>query len=102
MVCVAGLRTGMSGNAPTAMAAGAAAQPAVCRALQVAVLITRTVPASASSEAYRVCVAWSIAPTLDWGSGVGISATGAHPEMLPGWQVAVLITSIRGSVTLPP
>ena len=60
--------TGGFGNAPILMIGGCWAQPVVCVALQVAVLITATVPDGASSAAYRVWVASSIAPTLACGS----------------------------------
>ena len=93
---VAGLMAG-SGNAPILIIGGAAAQPEVCSALQVAVSITaNTVPEGDSSAAYRVWVASSIAPTLAPGSGTGISATGAQPARSRVWQVAPLITSITG------
>src|SRR6516225_6331746 len=89
-VRVAGLSTGGPGAAPTAVAGGVWAQPVVWVALQVAVLITKTVPLWVSA-AYRVWVASSTAPTS---AGAGISATGAHPDRSLVVQVAPLITSI--------
>src|SRR5580704_8769061 len=101
MVWVAGLTAGTSRDAPILMAGGAAAQPAVCSALQVAVLMTNTL-SDGGSAAYRVWVASSIAPTLAPGSGTGISAAGAQRARSRVWQVAPLITSITGWLRLPP
>src|SRR5580700_616947 len=101
MVWVAGLTAGIWGNGPILTVGGAAAQPEVSSALQVAVLIRNTL-LDGGSAAYSVWVAASIAPTLAPGSGTGISAIGAQPDRSRVWQVAPLITSISGWLRLPP
>jgi hypothetical protein len=97
---VAGLSAGGPGLGPMVRVGADLAQPAVWVALQVSVLITLTVPED-GSEAYKVWVAGSIAPTLAKGPAIGIFATGAHPDRSPGWQVAPLITSTCGRLRLP-
>ena len=99
MVWVAVLMTGVFGDAPILMAGGCWAQPVVFLALQVAVLITDTVPADGSA-AYRVWVASSTAATFAIGCPIGISATGAQPVRFPAWQVAPSSTSIWGRLLL--
>ena len=91
--------TGAFGDAPILMVGGCWAQPVVFAALQVAVLITTTVPAGGSA-AYRVWVASSTAPTFAIGCPTGISATGAQPTRSPAWQVALSSTSIWGRLLL--
>src|ERR1700727_1716126 len=99
MVFVAALTARTAVPAATLTTAGVCPQPEVRAALEVAVLITSTVPASGSA-AYRVWVASSTVPTLASGCPIGISATGTQPARFPAWQVAPLSTSIRGRLLL--
>src|SRR5260221_6591111 len=95
------LTAGGPGNLPTVIVGGLAEQPAVCVALQVAMLITEA-RLENGSVAYSVCVAGSMdcGAKLACGSAIGIIATGRQPDGFPARQVAVLTTSILGFVPL--